>query len=614
MFVCVIIGVDGNRLLKILKAQMNQMKSNFERDINELKYDVLDLSADIEKERQKIKEIDKRLNESNLENRDTGSKTQNIPVEMYDLVRKFNELNERLDKESMKRQSLEEHIALLKDKCGLGDSSHNLPRADKIIIDELKERIDKLEKEAQIHLKEDTRNEIFKNNYQNKLNRLSETIKLAFKSEKTAVRNFTDNFTQELLSLNRKFEILQESVNKSVDEIGIDIHEKLDNVVQHNERARYDIAKYDIETLDLKLTFIEDKMASNAHVLKELQATKVDWKDIVNRNEQCRIANGIAKKDSIGPSIFSVSCNRGFQLNENAMFFKCESGNLFAMLDNEYRLIEGPLAEAATCTHHRMPSTVQNLVGKAISEDRIYIDWEIPFHMSWFTLSYAIYYTKEPTRPINTWDVKQINYGGTTTTTLGGLVPNNTYTIRVMTTTKNGGGTFSETINVKTIKGVLMQPTKCTAFSLTPNSLLISWSWPTKINELSILNYTLFYYDSLSQKYTSLVFNPMSTYNYILDDLSPSTTYRLQISAANTYGDGAKSNTIEARTLDFTPNEPKRVYATAINATSILVKWRSPSFPEPRSPGIIRGYIIFYTDIGENDTTVDAVGEKTACL
>ena len=62
------------------------MKSSFERDISDLEYEVLDLSADVEIERLRITEIDKRLNDSILENGNIGCNTQTIPVEMHDVL------------------------------------------------------------------------------------------------------------------------------------------------------------------------------------------------------------------------------------------------------------------------------------------------------------------------------------------------------------------------------------------------------------------------------------------------------------------------------------------------------------------------------------------------
>ena len=73
LIICLVIQTNSNRLLKILKSQVNQMKSNFERDVGEFTYEVLDLSADVEIERQRINQIDKRLNDSTLEKGETGS-------------------------------------------------------------------------------------------------------------------------------------------------------------------------------------------------------------------------------------------------------------------------------------------------------------------------------------------------------------------------------------------------------------------------------------------------------------------------------------------------------------------------------------------------------------
>ena len=506
----------------------------------------------------------------------------------------MNEINDRLDQESRKRQALEEGVELLKDKCGLGDSHHAFPNSDKNSIDELRERIAKLEKEVESPLKDVSRDESFKND-KDELNRLSDSIKMAFKSEKTFLRNFTKNMTEiykrGLLSMNQKLEILDENTNVSVEEIRIDLNMKLDNVAQDIEYARYDI-----ESLDLKINFIEDKVGPNSDLLEELQKTKIDWKDKVHRNEESDIANGTAKKETLGSSIYSLSCNRGFRLNQNAKVYKCENNHFFALLDNKYKLVDESSNEPVACVYDPMSAAPQNLVGLAISQDKIYIEWDSPVHPNW-VMGYTIFYTTEASHLLGLWEKKN-SYKGRRMATLHGLVPNSTYTIRVMANGETIRDTLSESTNVMTRKGVFMQPTNLRAKALTPNSLLISWDWPAKINAAQVLSYKLFYYDLSSHKHNSLVINP-PTNTYELEDLTPGTIYRIQMSATNSHGEGAKTNIIKARTPEFIPKEPKRVYATAISSTTILVKWLSPSFPGRRSHGIIRGYNVYCVEIGE---------------
>ena len=282
LVICLMDRANGNRLLKILKSQVNQMKSNFERDIGELKYDVLDLSADVEIERRRINEIDRQLNDLILEKGERGSKRPYIPLEVQKIHEKFKELNERLGKETSERKSLEETVKFLKDKCGLVDSHQSLLDSQQNTINELKESTTKLTEEADIHQKVVVPDKVSQND-KNELNRLSNSIRAAFNVEKTFLRNFTQTFNEEYererLAINQNLEKLAEDTNKSVEEIRVDLTVKLENAVQNTENSRHNI-----EILDSKIIFIENEIVENKDLLQQVQKTKTDWEYIVSGN------------------------------------------------------------------------------------------------------------------------------------------------------------------------------------------------------------------------------------------------------------------------------------------------------------------------------------------
>ena len=115
---------------------------------------------------------------------------------MHNLLEKVNELNERLDKESSERKSLEETVKLLKDKCGLVDSHYVRLNSQQKSIDELKESIAKLEEEADSYQKIVVTDEMSQND-KNELNQLSNSIRMAFNVEKAFTRSFTKTFNEE---------------------------------------------------------------------------------------------------------------------------------------------------------------------------------------------------------------------------------------------------------------------------------------------------------------------------------------------------------------------------------------------------------------------------------
>ena len=56
--------VPANRMLRNLNSKLNLMKTTFQRDIDELKYNVLDLSTELELERHRTSDLERLLNET----------------------------------------------------------------------------------------------------------------------------------------------------------------------------------------------------------------------------------------------------------------------------------------------------------------------------------------------------------------------------------------------------------------------------------------------------------------------------------------------------------------------------------------------------------------------
>lgn len=54
------------------------------------------------------------------------------------------------------------------------------------------------------------------------------------------------------------------------------------------------------------------------------------------------------------------------------------------------------------------------------------------------------------------------------------------------------------------------------------------------------------------------------------------------------------------------PGEPRRVKAEALNSTAINIQWRPPADREHN--GVIRGYLITYTQLDERDGREEQVG------
>ena len=302
-----------------------------------------------------------------------------------------------------------------------------------------------------------------------------------------------------------------------------------------------------------------------------------------------------------------MSCNNGFRLNPNAKFYKCENDSLIPLLVEEYILTASPTSTAVKCEPIHRSAAPKNVVAKAVSQDRITIEWEEPEIRSGLLWGYTIFYTLYPSNPLSLWENDSIDKGRQMIT-LNGLVPNCTYTIRVRAQYLFHQEHLSEAVRIMTRKGVFMPPHNLNAMARTPNELGITWDPPMGASR--IISYKLFYCDSLFMQNNSAIIRPPTT-KYKLTDLTPDTIYHLQMSARNQHGKGTKTAIVKARTPEFIPKEPKRVYAASINSNSIYVEWRSPNFPDWRRCGIIRGYIVYYVEVGDNGEPVYAMVERT---
>lgn len=64
---------------------------------------------------------------------------------------------------------------------------------------------------------------------------------------------------------------------------------------------------------------------------------------------------------------------------------------------------------------------------------------------------YRVYYTMEPSRPMNEWQIHNVQ--DSVITTIQNLVTSETYTIQVLAFTSVGDGPFSDPVHVKVMPG-----------------------------------------------------------------------------------------------------------------------------------------------------------------
>ena len=100
-----------------------------------------------------------------------------------------------------------------------------------------------------------------------------------------------------------------------------------------------------------------------------------------------------------------------------------------------------------------------------------------------------------------------------------------------------------------------------------------------------------------------------SATSHTIPGLEEDSTYTITVTAANTAGSSAASNTVTAMTLEAAPSAPpSSVSATVQSSTSITVQWGE--VPCIHQNGDITGYSVQYRVMGSGDTpqTMPAMG------
>ncbi|XP_040213954.1 receptor-type tyrosine-protein phosphatase delta isoform X27 [Rana temporaria] len=248
----------------------------------------------------------------------------------------------------------------------------------------------------------------------------------------------------------------------------------------------------------------------------------------------------------------------------------------------------GPPSEPVlTRTSEQAPSSApRNVQARMLSSTTILVQWEEPEEPNGQIQGYRVYYTMEPTQHINSWT--KYNVADSQITTIGNLVPQKTYSVKVLAFTSVGDGPLSNEIQVITQTGVPSQPLNFKAEAESETSILLSWTPPRSD---TISSYELYYKEGDQAEELSITIDPSSSYR--LQVLKPNTLYYFRLAARAPLGLGASTTEISAKTLQSIPSgPPRKVEVEAVNSTSVKVFWRSP-VPN-KQHGQIRGYQVHY--------------------
>uniref|UniRef100_A0A8B9E6E3 Receptor-type tyrosine-protein phosphatase S n=1 Tax=Anser cygnoides TaxID=8845 RepID=A0A8B9E6E3_ANSCY len=254
----------------------------------------------------------------------------------------------------------------------------------------------------------------------------------------------------------------------------------------------------------------------------------------------------------------------------------------------------GPPSEpVSTRTSEQAPSSApRNVQARMLSSTTILVQWEEPEEPNGQIQGYRVYYTMDPTQHVNSW--MKHNVADSHITTIGNLVPQKTYSVKVLAFTSVGDGPLSSDIQVITQTGVPGQPLNFKAEPESETSILLSWTPPRSD---TISSYELVYKDGEHGEEQRVSTEPTTSYR--LQGLKPNSLYLFRLAARSPQGLGASTAEISARTMQSSRSPPQDISCTSPSSTSILVSWKPP--PVEKQNGNITEYSIKYIGIDGED-------------
>uniref|UniRef100_A0A8C5XR05 Receptor-type tyrosine-protein phosphatase S n=1 Tax=Microcebus murinus TaxID=30608 RepID=A0A8C5XR05_MICMU len=258
---------------------------------------------------------------------------------------------------------------------------------------------------------------------------------------------------------------------------------------------------------------------------------------------------------------------------------------------------QGPPSESVvTRTGEQAPASApRNVQARMLSASTMIVQWEEPVEPNGLIRGYRVYYTMEPEHPVGNW--QKHNVDDSLLTTVGSLLEDETYTVRVLAFTSVGDGPLSDPIQVKTQQGVPGQPMNLRAEAKSETSIALSWSPP---RQESVVKYELLFREGDHGREVGRTFDP--TTSFVVDDLKPNTEYAFRLAARSPQGLGAFTAPVRQRTLQSI--SPRNFKVKMIMKTSVLLSWEFPDNYNSPTP-----YKIQY-----NGLTLDVDGRTTKKL
>uniref|UniRef100_A0A8C0A8M7 Receptor-type tyrosine-protein phosphatase S n=1 Tax=Bos mutus grunniens TaxID=30521 RepID=A0A8C0A8M7_BOSMU len=252
---------------------------------------------------------------------------------------------------------------------------------------------------------------------------------------------------------------------------------------------------------------------------------------------------------------------------------------------------QGPPSESVvTRTGEQAPASApRNVQARMLSATTMIIQWEEPVEPNGLIRGYGSI-TPWSGAPVGNW--QKHNVDDSLLTTVGSLLEDETYTVRVLAFTSVGDGPLSDPIQVKTQQGVPGQPMNFRAEAKSETSIGLSWSPP---RQESIIKYELLYREGDHGR--EVTFDPATA--FVVDDLKPNTEYAFRLAARSPQGLGAFTSVVRQRTLQSSRCLLDPALTLSARSTAILVSWRPP--PPDTHNGALVSYSVRYRPLGSED-------------
>ncbi|XP_026091298.1 receptor-type tyrosine-protein phosphatase S isoform X38 [Carassius auratus] len=236
---------------------------------------------------------------------------------------------------------------------------------------------------------------------------------------------------------------------------------------------------------------------------------------------------------------------------------------------------QGPPSEPVEArTGEQAPaSPPRNIQARIISQNTMMVRWDEPEEPNGQIKGYRVYYTMDPSQPMNMWHIHNVQ--DSVITTIQSLVATETYTIRVLAFTSVGDGPFSDPIHVKVLQGVPGQPTNFQVGEVSDTSVELTWE--PAFEKEGIISYELHYREGRQESQVKKTFGPTSS--YVVEGLRANTEYFFSLAAVSNKGIGAFTNEISQRTSQA--NVPKNFTVKLVTKTTVLLTWK---FSDSRFP------------------------------